>query len=236
MGLEHDGRPLGELFSKLSVRELSSWLLGGLDIHPETLRDERSDVALFCSEAKKTKNILTQKKISDSVIQAVGQWNPDEHPTASLQDLALITATMRYDRAVPGLAAVVDNRTLSDAIDPEENVRGIIVAVIAGFSDTSAGERILSRWYGEESLDWKYTPLVGIALMKAHPDRIAEYLPKLFRDTDAHADYFRFDFLTGAACEAVGADTFEQSLRESNDPMATPFLEQIPVIRQIFEE
>lgn len=233
MGFKEQGT--GDFLRKATAGDLSAWLLQGLDFPGESLRDERSPVTLLCNEIKKTDKNFTQKKISQAVSLALNQWSPDVHTTETLKDLALVAATMRFEKTVPALVSVIDRHAVGGNREEIGDTEELILSVIAGFSEEKAAEQAMRRWYDDPGFDWTYTSILAIGLMKAAPEETASFLPKLFSEIEQHPGYFRLDYLTAAAAEATGTDSLEVALRDFESPAAAQMLSYIPMIRDLLE-
>ena len=169
----------------ISSSDLSKWLLAGNSLRPIWYNDDDTNAVRFISTYKK---LLpdSQNKISNSITEAVSNWNPENYKIETLVDLSFIAALINNDEVIPHLVKYIDNKVV---VPTEDDSFVRIVSSVCG-SHKQEAEEALGRWYADDSFDWRCSGLICMGLVHYKPEKTEDYLPKLLKTIDGHPDYF----------------------------------------------
>lgn len=230
--IENENR---SFLNRSSVDDLKQWLLRGEGLTPVWYNDDRSNVERLVQIYGEVKP-KTQKKISIALEKAVSEWNPDLYKAAIINDLALVAAYIKNEGVVKDLVRIIDDKLVLPHEDREEGTEFVtLVSCIIG-SSTKDAKEATTRWYKDDSFDWRCTGLLCIGTIFYNPEGAKTAFPKLLNTMDEHPDYFPPGYLASEISTYTGADELEEMLKGFNNKSAKLLLTQMPVVREIISD
>jgi len=224
-----------DFLKRSSVGDLKEWLLGGEGLTPIWYNDDRTNVERLVQAYGEVKP-KTQKKISTALEKAVSEWKPDLYKADIIKDLALVAAHIKNEGVVKDLVRIIDDKLVLPHEDREEGTEFVtLVSCIIG-SSTEDAKEATTRWYGDDSFDWRCAGLLYIGTIFYNPEGAKMAFPKLLKTMDEHPDYFPPGYLASEISTYTGADELEEMLKGFDNKSAKLLLTQMPVVREIISD
>lgn len=177
-----------------------------------------------------------REKIDKATCTAISRWNPKMNSTEDLVELSMLAALTKMEEPVPLLVRIIDDGKIRPSKNKEkENDFATVISCIAG-SETGEAKEAVERWFKSEKFDYHCSANLCVGLAHYYPDRIAEFLPKLFADIEKEPEYFLPELIVSCLCNETGPDRLEEALKKFEGKVAEQMLAGMPVAREIFEE